>query len=65
MNDLEKERNIKLLQNEVINLKNKFFQANNEKIAIKKQFEKIELVLKQISKENKELKQELDKIKKK
>ena len=65
MNDLEKERNIKLLQNEVISLKNKFFQANNEKIVVKKQFEKIELMLKQLSKENKELKQELDKIKKK
>jgi uncharacterized radical SAM superfamily Fe-S cluster-containing enzyme len=65
MDDLEKERNIKLLQNEVISLKNKFFQANNEKIVVKKQFEKIELMLKQLSKENKELKQELDKIKKK
>ena len=65
MNDIEKERNIKLLQNEVISLKNKFFQANNEKIVVKKQFEKIELMLKQLSKENKELKQELEKIKKK
>ena len=65
MDNLEKERNIKILQNEVINLKNKFFQANNERITFKKQFEKIELAIKQLYKENLELKKELEKIKKK
>ena len=64
MNDLEKEKNIKALQNEVIRLKYKFFQSDNEKIALKKQFEKIEVVLKKLIKENSELKKDLEKIKK-
>lgn len=69
MDDLEKEKNIKILLQEVIGLKNKLFQINNEKNSFKKQFEKIDLTLKELYKENKELKQELkqelDKIKKK
>lgn len=63
MNDLEK--SVKILQNEIILLKNKFFQINNEKISYQKRFEKIELVLKKLTKENLELKQDLEKIKKK